>query len=56
MAVMLFLVKHSLVKNEMREMVGCCDATGSNFVTKVPEKVFSHFHAVAVKRHGSMWD
>jgi hypothetical protein len=37
-------------------MVCCRDATAISFVTKVWGEVFAHFHAVAVKRHSSMWD
>jgi hypothetical protein len=48
--VALFLVKNSLVK----EIVHCYDATASSFVTKVRGEVFTHVHAVAVKRHSSM--
>jgi hypothetical protein len=36
------------------ETVRCCDATVSSFVTKVRGEVFSHFRAVAVKRHSSV--
>jgi hypothetical protein len=35
------------------EMV-CCDATASPFVAKVRVKVFTHFHAITIKRHSSM--
>jgi hypothetical protein len=36
--------------------VHCHDATASSFVTKVRDKVFSHFHALSVKHHSSMWN
>jgi hypothetical protein len=37
-------------------MVLCSDVTASSFVAKVRGEVFAHFHAVAVKRHSSMWN
>jgi hypothetical protein len=37
-------------------MVRCHDATTGSFVAKVREEVLAHFHAVTVKRHGSMWN
>jgi hypothetical protein len=33
-----------------------CDATASSFVAKVGGEVFTHFHAVVMKRHSSMWN
>jgi hypothetical protein len=36
--------------------VRCRDATASSFVTKVRGEVFAHFHAVAIKRHSSVWN
>jgi hypothetical protein len=52
MTVMLLLVKNSLVKKELSDG-DCHDATASSFVAKVRGEVFTHFHAVAVKRHSS---
>jgi hypothetical protein len=37
------------------ETVHCRDATASSFVAKVQGKVFTHFHAVTVKCHSSIW-
>jgi hypothetical protein len=38
------------------EMVRFRDATATSFVAKVRGEVFAHFHAVAIKRHSSMWN
>jgi hypothetical protein len=35
--------------------VRCHDARANSFVTKIRGEVFSHFHAVTMKRHSSMW-
>jgi hypothetical protein len=40
--------------NRKCETMHCHDATASSFAAKVRGKVFSHYHAVAVKRHNSM--
>jgi hypothetical protein len=34
----------------------CCDATASSFVAKVRGKVFTHFQAVTIRHHSSMWN
>jgi hypothetical protein len=39
---------------EGSEMVHCLAPTASSFVAKVWSDVFAHFHAVPVKRLGSM--
>jgi hypothetical protein len=46
------LVKNSLVKK--CETVCCHDATVSFFMAKVLGEVFTHFHAVTIKRHSSV--
>jgi hypothetical protein len=55
MTVMLFLVKSSLVKNEMWDgALSCCN---SQFLfAKVQGKDLAHFHTGAVKHHSSMWN
>jgi hypothetical protein len=50
---MLFMLKIRRWKRKC-ETLRCRDATASSFVVKVRDKVFTHFHAVAVKRHSSM--
>jgi hypothetical protein len=50
---MLFLVKNSLVKKEVwNSVLSWCNS--QFFVTKVLGEVFSHFHAVTVKRYSRM--
>jgi hypothetical protein len=50
-----FLVKNFLMKIKC-ETVLCRDATASSSVNNVQGAVFTHFHAVAVKCHSSMWN
>jgi hypothetical protein len=38
------------------ETVHCRDATASSFIDKVHGEVFTHFNAVAVKHHSSIWN
>jgi hypothetical protein len=52
MTIMLFLVEK--FPGEKGSVMVCCrEATASSFVAKVLGKVFTHFHAVAVKRHST---
>jgi hypothetical protein len=48
---MLFLVKNSLVKKDVRR-----DATASSFVAEIRGEAFAHFQAVAVECHSIMWN
>jgi hypothetical protein len=50
-AVMLFLVKNSLVKFKM---VHYHNARANSFATKFWVKIFTHFHAVTAKGHSSI--
>jgi hypothetical protein len=50
---MLFLVKNSLVKKEVRDGV-LSDTTASFLVAKIRTEVFTHFHIVTLKCHSSM--
>jgi hypothetical protein len=52
---LVILVKDSQIK-EKCGTPRCRDATGSSFVAKVRGEVFAHVHAVAVRRHRSMWN
>jgi hypothetical protein len=38
------------------ETVHCRDTTASSFIAKLRGKVFTHFHAVTIKCHNSMWN
>jgi hypothetical protein len=40
--------------SEKKSVMLCQDTTASYFSTKVQDKVFTHFHAVAIKRHSNM--
>jgi hypothetical protein len=42
------------IRRRKRSVRWCFGATCSSFVAKVKGEVFSHFHAVCVKRHSSM--
>jgi hypothetical protein len=52
---MLFLVQNSWWKR-WRNAIYIHDATASPFVAKVRGEILAYFHAVAVKRHSSMWN
>jgi hypothetical protein len=48
--------RQNLLVEKKCETVRCRDETASSFVAKFRGEVFAHFHAVALKRHRSMWN